>query len=287
MTSRPSWPRRLVRLFVKLAICYLGVVIVLLALENSLLYHPVRATEEWCPVPTNSDVEDIELTTADGTRIHAWWCPRPGATGALLYCHGNAGNLSHRNRTVTNLLDKVGESVLIFDYPGYGRSEGTPSEAGCYAAADAAYDWLTETKRIWPERIILYGKSLGGGVAVELASRRPHRALILVRTFTSIPDVAQQHYPFLPARWLVRNRFDNLQKIGRCTRPVFIAQGDRDSLIPFSHGKRLFAAANEPKTFFCLKGCDHNDPFPTDYFVAIRRFLETYAPTNSQAGSAN
>ena len=257
----------------------------LLALENSLLYHPVRATEEWYLPPTNSQVEDVEVRTADGTRIHAWWCPRPGSASALLYCHGNAGNLSHRNGVVASLLDMVGESVLIFDYPGYGRSKGTPSEAGCYAAADAAYDWLTGTKAIAPDNIILYGKSLGGGVAVELATRRPHRALILVRTFTSIPDVAQKHFPFLPARWLVRNRFDSLEKIGRCHRPVFVANGDRDSLIPFALGERLFAAANEPKEFYCLEGCDHNDPFPADYFAAIRRFLDKHAPRPGPTGN--
>src|SRR5262249_10054409 len=267
--SRPSWPRRLLRLLIIAAIGYLGVIIVLAALENFFLYDPVRAGEEWRS-PPNSQVQDVELRTADGTLIHAWWCPQPGATGALLYCHGNAGNLSHRNGAIAHLLEATGQSVLIFDYPGYGKSQGTASEPGCYAAADAAYEWLTETQRIPPENIILYGKSLGGAVAVELATRRPHRALVLVRSFTSIPDLAQEQFPFLPARGLVRNRLDNVEKIGRCTQPVFIASGNCDSLVPYAHGERLFAAANEPKVFFCLKDCDHNDPFPAEYFVALR-----------------
>src|SRR5207248_5963463 len=126
--------------------------------------------------------------------------------------------------------------VLIFDYPGYGRSEGSPSEAGCYAAAEAAYAWLVQTQQVPPGQIILYGGSLGGGVAVELARRQPHRALILVSTFTSIPDMAQQLYPWLPARWLVRNRFDSLAKIGQCTQPVFIAHGTADGLLPYTQG---------------------------------------------------
>src|SRR5262249_23613263 len=147
------------------------------------------------------------------------------ARGTVLYCHGNAGNLSHRGEGVLRWHQLLGQSVLIFDYPGYGRSEGKPSEAGCYAAADAAYAWLTETKKVLPQDLLIYAGSLGGGVAVALASRRPHRALVLVGTFTSIPDMAQRQFPWLPARWLVRNRFDNLGKIGRCTRPVFLAHG--------------------------------------------------------------
>ncbi len=244
----------------------------MLALENTLLYRPVRASEEWFE-PPNRQVQDITLHSADGTRLHAWWCPRDGADGAVLYCHGNAGNLSYRGGAVTKWQEYLNFSVLIFDYPGYGKSAGKPSEAGCYAAADAAYDWLTHQAAVPPGRIVIYGGSLGGGVAVETARRHPHRALVLVSAFTSIPDMAQQLYPWLPARWLVRNRFDNLAKIGRCTRPVFIAHGDQDRLVPFAHGERLFAAANEPKAFWPLKGHDHNDPPGPDFYRALREFL--------------
>src|SRR5262249_23071033 len=153
-----------------------------------------------------------ELISQDGTRLHAWWCPRAGGLGTLLYCHGNAGNLSHRREAVRSWQEHLNQQVLIFDYPGYGRSAGSPNEEGCYRAADAAYHWLMRTQHVRPEDLLIYGGSLGGGVAVDLASRRPHRALVLVSSFTSLPDMAQTLYPWLPARWLVRTRFDSAAK---------------------------------------------------------------------------
>jgi fermentation-respiration switch protein FrsA (DUF1100 family) len=253
-------------------LCYVGVNIVLMALENRLIYRPTLAHEDWVPAPF-SPVEDINLTLADGTNIHGWWCPEEGAEGVLLFCHGNAGNLSHRGTGIREVQKRLGQSVLIFDYPGYGRSAGRPTEQGCYAAADAAYDWLTQTKGIRADQILLYGGSLGGAVAIDLASRKPHRALVVDKTFTSMPDVAQSLYPWLPVRWLMRNRFDNLAKIRLCRQPVFIAHGTTDDLVPFVHGKRLFAAANEPKVFLCLEGCGHNDPLPGEFFESLRGFL--------------
>jgi fermentation-respiration switch protein FrsA (DUF1100 family) len=267
-----TWRSRLLRWLVVLGVCYAGVLIVLLALENWLVYHPTSATQEWWPPPGDA-VQDVEFTSADGNRIHAWWCPCQGARGALLYCHGNAGNLSHRAGSIAALQKVLRENVLIFDYPGYGRSSGKPSEAGCYQAADAAYDWLVVQKHIRPKDILIYGGSLGGGVAVDLASRKPHRALVLLRTFTSAPDVAQKHYPWLPVRWLMRNRFDNLKKIGRCRQPVFIAHGTSDRLIPYEQGRRLFAAANEPRCFYPMEGADHNDAVPAPLFEALHQFL--------------
>src|SRR5207253_8642806 len=143
-------------------------------------------------------------------------------------------------------------------------------ESGCYAAADAAFDWLVNVQKVQAERIILYGGSLGGGVAIELAGRRPHRALILVSTFTSVPDMAQRLYPWLPARWLVRNRFENMAKIGKCTKPIFCAHGTKDSIVPFEQGQRLFAAAPEPKRFFPMEGYDHNHTPGPDFYATFR-----------------
>jgi fermentation-respiration switch protein FrsA (DUF1100 family) len=279
-TPRRAWKHRVVRWLGGAILCYLGVLLVLLCLENRLLFHPVRATEEWLP-PPNTRVRDLVLQTVNGPRIHAWWCPvknwQPGH-GAMLYCHGNAGNLSYRSEAIALWQQALGVSVLIFDYPGYGRSEGTPTEAACYASADAAYDCLTRTLNVPPDRVLIYGGSLGGGVAVDLASRQPHRALILVRTFTSVSDAAQSVYPWLPVRWLVRNRFDNLEKIARCTRPVFIAHGTTDRLIPFAHGKRLVEAASEPKRFLAMAGLDHNDGLSPEFFSALRSFLDETSP---------
>jgi len=272
---RRTWRRTGRRLAVVVTGCYLGVVLVLLALENSLVYHPVRADRDWYP-PPNARVQDVALTSADGTAIHAWWCPTQDwdrGRGAVLYCHGNAGNLSYWGESVDLWQKELDASVLIFDYPGYGRSGGRPGEAGCYAAADAAYSWLTQTRHIDPDLVLICGESLGSGVAVDLASRRPHRALVLISAFTSIPDVAQGIYPWLPARWLMRNRFDSLAKIARCRGPVFVAHGTADALVPFAQGRRLFEAANEPKHFFCMDGCDHDHRRDTDLRQELRLFL--------------
>jgi fermentation-respiration switch protein FrsA (DUF1100 family) len=243
-------------------------------LETSLLFHPAKATESWIVPPANIHVENVWLRSADGTRIHAWWFPRQDSQGALLFCHGNAGNLSHWTPTIVALMNLLGQSILIFDYPGYGRSEGRPSEAGCYAAGDAAYDWLIQNQRILPERIVLFGESLGGGVATDLAVRRTHRALILVKTFTSIPDMARKQALSSASASLVQNRFDNLAKIGRCPSPILIAHGDRDRVIPVSQGQKLYEAAPRPKQFFLMKGCDHNDPYPPQFFAAVAKFLK-------------
>jgi fermentation-respiration switch protein FrsA (DUF1100 family) len=253
-----------------------------LAVENRLLYHPTHSAEDRLP-PASPLLQDVELHTADGTAIHARWRPHPASRGALLYCHGNAGNLEQRGWAVRELGEALGKSVLIFDYPGYGRSGGEPSEAGCYAAADAAYEWLVRDCGVQAEDILLYGESLGGGVAVDLASRRPHRALILVRTFTSIPNVAQEQFGWLPIRRLVSSRFDNLAKIGRCERPIFIARGDRDPLVPFSQGKQLRDASGGKATFFTMEGCGHNDPPGVEFYAALRRFLLTAVPATGVA----
>jgi fermentation-respiration switch protein FrsA (DUF1100 family) len=266
-----------------LVFSYLGVVVVLLALEHRLVFCPTPAVEDWLP-PPSPEVQDVGFICADGVRVHAWWYPHPRAAGALLYLHGNAGNLSHRAQSIAKFHDGLEESVLIVDYPGYGRSGGRPSEKGCYAAADAAYDWLLEAQKVDPAKIILYGGSLGGGVAVDLASRRPHRAVVLVKTFTSAPDVACCIYPWLPARWLMRTRFDSLGKIGKIHQPVFIAHGTADALIPFEQGKRLYEAANPPKEFYTLDGADHNDPLPSDFIPRLKSFLhsaETATPAQN------
>jgi fermentation-respiration switch protein FrsA (DUF1100 family) len=244
------------------------------ALETSLLFHPIKANEGWVAPPATSLIEDVWLKATDGNRIHAWWLERDAARGVILFCHGNAGNLSYWRPEIVAFANKLGQSVLIFDYPGYGRSEGKPSEVGCYRAADAAYDWLVQSRQCAPGSITIFGESLGGGVATDLAVRKPHRALVLTKTFTSVPDMAKKMPIASVSTSLVHNQFDNLQKIGHCSGPIFIAHGDHDRLIPLSQGQKLFQAAHEPKQFFLLKGSDHNDPYPADFYVALAQFLK-------------
>ena len=272
------WRRILLRVCLVLAILYVLFIGVLLAFEDRFVYRPNARGGYWAPAPEELAAEDVWLTSADGTDIHAWWCPVKDSDGATLFCHGNAGNLSNRSGDIRNIRDGLGQSVLIFDYPGFGKSGGTPSEAGCYAAADAAYDWLA--KRVPGERIVLFGQSLGGGVAVDLAARRPHRGLVLFKTFTSVPDVAQAKYRILPARLLVRNRFDSIAKIEGCRRPLFVAHGDRDGLIPFAQGQRLFEAAPGPaKEFMRLPGATHNGEIPLEVTRQAAAFLREHGVT--------
>jgi fermentation-respiration switch protein FrsA (DUF1100 family) len=249
---------------------------VLQGLENRFVFAPSPATENWEPPPADLNIQDVEMTSTDGTPIHAWWMTPPAwdpGQGALLYCHGNGGNLSNRSEKLRTWRDLVHQAVLIFDYPGYGRSGGKPTEAGCYAAATTAYDWLTEAQRIAGSSILLHGVSLGCAIALELAARLPHRALVLVSPFSSLADMGTYLFPWLPARWLVGQRYHNVSKIVRCRRPVFITHGTADTIIPYEQGERLFAAANEPKQFYPLPGYDHNHRPPPEFYRAVRTFL--------------
>ena len=242
------------------------------SLENRFVFHP-RPIDARNDAPLPAPIEDVWLST-EGTKIHGRWWPSPNARGAILYLHGNAGNLDSFGRTVRDLRGSLDRSVLIVDYPGYGRSEGKPSEAGCYAAARSAYEWLVKNQAIPPERVVIVGESLGGGVAVELASGRPHEALVLIRTFTSVPAVAAKATGLSSAPALMFNRFDSLKKIGMCKSPIFIAQADKDRLIPFTHGEKLRDAAKAPMQFHVLRGLDHNDPLPAEFYQALREFLQ-------------
>jgi acetyl esterase/lipase len=245
---RRSWKHRVGRTGLFAVYLYVGILLFLLSLEDYFLYHPTSAAD-WAPPPPGISVQDVKMTSRDGTSIFAWWSTPPGwrpEQGAVLLCHGNGGNLSFRGKLLRRWLEEMKLAALLFDYPGYGRSGGKPSEAGCYAAGDAAYDWLRQQAQVPAERIVLYGVSLGGGIATDLAVRRPHWALVLVSGFTSFPDMAEVKFPWLPCRWLVHNQMDNLHKIGSVPGPVFITHSRSDALIPFAQAKRLFAAAPEP-----------------------------------------
>ncbi len=261
-----------------LGIAYVGCIVVLKILENRLVYHPLKAAESWYMFP-EVEPRDVWLQATDGTKLHAWWIPpsRPGA-GAVLLAHGNGGNLSHRVPFAIRLRETLGAGVLLFDYPGYGRSEGKPSEAGCYDAAEAAYHWLTATAKTPPDRVLILGESLGGGVAVQMAANHECRSLVLLFTFTTLPDAAKVHYRLLPVRFLMKNRFDNISKIHTIHRPVFIAHGTADRVIPFVQGERLFAAANDPKEFVRMEGGEHDIALPDVFFEKLAAFLTRTAP---------
>jgi fermentation-respiration switch protein FrsA (DUF1100 family) len=268
-----NWKRFMFRVLRRLILCYVIILVALLALEDRLLFAP---GSEWHPPPAEVAVTEFQLRTAEGIAIDAWWSAPHGwkpADGAILFCHGNGGNLSYRGSMFKPCHELLHVAVLVMDYPGYGRSGGSVGESGCYAAADAAYDWLTGVKHVEPKRLIVMGGSLGGAVAIDLAARRPSRALFLVASFTSFPDMAQTRFPFLPGRWLVHNQFDSLRKIPACRVPVFIAHDRNDGLIPFHQGERLFAAAAEPKQFYPMTGVPHNDQPSLKVYLAFQDFL--------------
>ncbi len=278
-----SSPRRRLERFIRrwlirLGICYVVVCAVIWLLENKLVFHPVLATEGWKEPPATAGIQDVYLTSPDGRKIHAWWLPRSPDDRVLLMFPGNSGNLSGRGESLVRIADRLGTSVLIFDYPGYGRSEGKPNEPNCYDAAEGAKSWLRDEKKVTPERVIFYGESLGGGVATEMAHRHPCRALVLVKTFTLLPAAAKRHYPWLPCYWLMSNRFDTISKLPDIHCPVFVAGATDDRVVPFELSEANFRAANEPKQFFRDEGSDHNDPLPDEFWDRLRDFLTTIKP---------
>lgn len=268
----PRRLRRVVRLVQIPILAWLFVVVAAMFLENSLIYFPAVYPEgDWNPA--GLPVEDAWFQAADGTRLHGWYVPKENARAAVLFCHGNGGNITHRVDALTMLNRRAAVSVLIFDYRGYGRSEGKPSEAGVLADARAARAWLAAREKIAEADIVLLGESLGGAVAVDLAARDGARVLVLESTFSSLPDVAAYHYPFLPVRWAMRSQFDAVGKIGMYHGPLFQAHGDVDTIVPLQFGRHLFEAANEPKQFLPLPGHDHNDPMPAEFYEAVAVFL--------------
>lgn len=271
--------RRAVRLVLGAAYVYLGVLGLLLLLENRLAF-PGSLTPGWTEPPAELPVRDVELTAADGNRIHAWFAApanwRP-ADGAVLYSHGNGGNLSWRAGTVRRWRDATARAVLIYDYPGYGKSNGSPNEASCYAAAEAAHAWLVQEQQVPADEVVLLGSSMGGAMATELAARHSGRLLVLINSFTSFPDMAAVRFPWLPARWLVRNRFDNLGKLAGIGCPVLVAHAEEDRVVPYTQGVRLFEQARQPKRFFSLPDHPHMHPRRPEFFAAVRDILQATA----------
>jgi fermentation-respiration switch protein FrsA (DUF1100 family) len=221
------------------------------------------------------------ITTADGVRIHAWFAGVPGAPATLVWAHGNGGNIGDRG-DVLLALAAHGVSVLAFDYRGYGKSEGEPSEEGVYLDAEAAYD-SERARGVPPEQIVLFGESLGGAVMTYLATTRPCAGLAMVSTFTSLGAVARRHYG--PIAALAGNRFDSLSRIRGIHVPLFMAHGDQDEIVPFDLGEALFRAANEPKHFLRAPGFRHNDVFAAPGLIeAIAAFARDVAGKATKAG---
>jgi len=267
----PWWDR--LRWLRWLVVGYLAILVLMMFLEESMIFFPARYPDgDWHP--PGLLFEDAWFQAADGTRLHGWYVPHENPRATILFAHGNAGNLSHRADLLQILHDRVGASVLIFDYRGYGRSEGKPNEKGVLMDARAARRWLAEREKIAETDVVLLGRSLGAAVAVDLAASDGARGLVLEGAFTSAPDVGAHLYPWLPVRWLMRTRLDSAAKIRRYHGPLLMAHGDADTIIPTRFGRKLYEAANEPKRWLEFPGLDHNDPQPSWYWDELVRFLE-------------
>jgi uncharacterized protein len=226
-------------------------------LLHALLYFPARAIAS-TPAAAGLDYDDVAIRTDDGERLHAWWLPAHGRPlGHVLLCHGNAGNVGDRVDHVA-LLGGAGFDVLAFDYRGYGRSSGRPSEHGTYRDARAARDELLRRPGVDPARVFYLGESLGAAVALELAHEHPPAGLILQSAFTSVRDMARLHYPLVP-RALVPDAYPSLRLIGALRAPLLVLHGERDAIVPALHGEALYEAATCPKRLEILPGVGHND----------------------------
>jgi uncharacterized protein len=229
-------------------------------LLNSLLYFPSRAIVE-TPDRAGLDYRELSLATDDGERLHGWWIgARTDSLGHLLLCHGNAGNVGDRVPHAA-VLTAAGFDVLLFDYRGYGRSGGRPSEEGTYRDARAALNRLLEQPGVDPARVFYLGESLGGAVALDLALERPPAGLVLLSAFTGVRELGHQHYPFVPAA-LIPDAYPTLRKIHKLRAPLLVLHGDRDDIVPLSQGRALFEAAPGPKRIHVFPGLGHNDLVP-------------------------
>ncbi len=227
------------------------------ALLNSFLYFPVREIARW-PGDAGLDARDVRIDTEDGERLHGWLVSARGPLrGHLLLCHGNAGNVGDRVEHA-RLLSRAGFSVLLFDYRGYGCSTGRPSEEGTYRDARAAREALEREADLDQAGPVYLGESLGGAVALALALEAPPRGLVLQSTFTSVRDMAREHYPYLPSGFLP-DAYPSLSRIERLRSPVLVMHGEDDEIVPASHGRALFEAAPEPKALRLFPGLGHND----------------------------
>ncbi len=249
--------------------CYVGLVGVMYLAQRALMYFPynVRMTPDDADFPA---AQEIMLRTADGTNVIAWLVPPKANKPLVLYFHGNGGSLAHRVTRFRKLVDD-GTGLLALSYRGYGGSEGSPSEDGLIADARAAHAFARE--RFPDRKIVLWGESLGTGVAVAIAAEQDVDAVILEAPFTSAADVASAAYPFVPVRLLMKDQFLSDVRIGKVRAPVLIMHGERDRIVPFRLGEQLFALANEPKQFVRFADGGHEDLDRRDHLAAARKFL--------------
>jgi len=252
---------------------YLVMLLLVFFFQKNMVYLPSRDLS-MVPGDAGMAYEKLRLVTSDNIRISAWFIPSPQRRGTVLFCHGNAGNISHRIDSI-RIFHDIGLDVLIFDYRGYGSSEGSPGEKGTYLDAEAAWRYLVEEKGTPPEEIVLFGRSLGSAVAAEIALKHGGGLFISESGFTSIPELGASLYPFLPVKLLARYSYDTLRKVQHITLPKLFIHSPDDEIIPYRQGRMLFERAAEPKRFLEIRG-GHNEGFILSgelYVHGIEKFI--------------
>jgi len=248
----------------------------------SYIYYPERDIR-LNPSSRGLAFVDVHLETSDRVKINAWWMPAKSPRATVLFCHGNGGNISYYLETLV-VFHRLGLSALIFDYRGYGNSQGKPSEQGTYLDAEAAWQYLIDEQKIAPGQLIIWGRSLGGAVAARTAARHPCGMLILESAFTSVPEVAHAHIAWLPTWVFSRHRYETLRYLEQVTAPTLVIHSPEDEIIPFAHGRRLFEAINGHKAFLKIKG-SHNQGFIDSqalYEPGIEAFIQRYVTSSKE-----
>lgn len=264
---------------------YASLALYLYVFQDRFIYFPELPSRQVTATPADIGLafEAVRLGTADGETLAGWYIPAPAARGTLLYLHGNGGNIGDRLVQI-EVFHRLGLNILIIDYRGYGASSGKPGEAGTYQDALAAWAYLIQEKRHPPDRIVLFGESLGGSIAAWLAARHTPAGLVLYASFTSVPELAQTLYPIFPASLLARYRYDTRAALGSVRCPLLILHSPEDEIIPFSHGQALIAAAHAPKRLVELRG-GHNDALLLSrevYAQAVGAFIRTILPEGAE-----
>ena len=246
----------LIKVLLAIAFFYVAAMIAIYFAQALFIYAPQIPTRDLVATPTDIglEYENLNLITVDNERINAWYIPAKNQnTKTVLFFHGNAGNISHRLETI-KIYNKLGLNFLIFDYRGFGISTGKPTEEGTYLDADTVWQYLIEERKLNPQQIIIAGRSLGGGVAAELAKKVRPAMLILESTFTSMTEVSAKHYPFMPTGLIVKHEYETNLKLKDIHCPIVFAHSKNDEVIPYEHSQRNYTVANEPKQFIELRG---------------------------------
>jgi len=255
---------------------YLALLIYVYFIQSSMIFYPNMPSRDLLVTPEDIalNYQDVAFVTEDNIKLHGWFIPKQNAKGTVLFFHGNAGNISHRLDSIS-IFHRLDLNVFIFDYRGYGQSDGKISEEGTYRDAEAAWNYLTRTQGISEKQIIIFGRSLGASIASWLASKHTPAALIIESGFTSVASMGQRFYPFLPIRWLVHYKFDTIQYVKNITCPVLVAHSRSDEIIPFEEGREIFDAVPAAKQFLEMRG-GHNDGFIVSgpsYVEGFRAFI--------------